>query len=40
MHTLGMVHCDIKPENTAFNPILGKWVFLDFGLSRIIQESI
>jgi len=37
MHRLNMVHCDIKLPNTAYNPIIKKWVFLDFGLAKILQ---
>ena len=38
MHSLNFVHVDIKPENLAFSNSLKKNVFIDFGLSKIINE--
>jgi serine/threonine protein kinase len=40
MHCFKIIHADIKPENVAFSPKLGKAVFLDFGLSMIIKEKL
>ena len=39
MHTINLVHLDIKPANIAFSPRFNKWVFIDFGLSRFIREE-
>ncbi len=38
MHSLKIVHCDIKPQNIAFSPNFDDLIFLDFGLTRIIKE--
>ena len=39
-HRLKIVHQDIKPENIMFSPSKKKIVFVDFGLSRIIEEEL
>ena len=39
MHSLQIVHCDIKPANVMFSPSLKKFVFIDFGVSRILREK-
>lgn len=39
MHQLGLIHKDIKPENIMYSPILGKCVFIDFGISHFVIES-
>jgi serine/threonine protein kinase len=31
---------DIKNQNISFSPTLKKYVFIDFGLSKIISEGI
>ena len=39
MHSLHIIHGDIKPDNVMFSPSLKKFVFVDFGVSRIIEEE-
>lgn len=39
LHAFNIVHLDIKPENIAFSPAYNEYVFIDFGLSRIIKEG-
>ena len=39
MHSLHIIHGDIKPDNVMFSPSLKKFVFVDFGVSRIIKEE-
>lgn len=39
MHSVHFIHIDIKPSNLAFSNSLQKYVFIDFGLSKIIGES-
>jgi serine/threonine protein kinase len=31
-----MIHLDIKPENMAFSKEQKRYIFLDFGLSKLI----
>jgi serine/threonine protein kinase len=38
MHTINLVHLDIKPDNIAFSGNFNRWVFLDFGFSEFIEE--
>ena len=40
LHSLNIVHLDIKPANTSFSPSLNEPIFLDFGLSDFIEEPI
>jgi serine/threonine protein kinase len=40
LHTLKIVHLDIKPENISFSLALNEPVFLDFGFSDILDEDI
>jgi serine/threonine protein kinase len=40
MHQLQLVHLDIKPENLAYSPYFKKNVFIDFGFSQFINESL
>jgi serine/threonine protein kinase len=37
MHGFNTVHTDIKPENIMFSPAYQKYVFIDYGLSKIIK---
>ena len=39
LHAFKIIHCDIKPDNIMFSPSYKKNVFIDFGLSQIIEES-
>ena len=39
MHSFGIVHGDVKPENIMWSPSLKKNVFIDFGLSRVVKEK-
>lgn len=38
MHTLQIIHFDIKPANIMYSPKYGKNVLLDFGISQIIDQ--
>lgn len=40
MHFFHIVHLDIKPANMMFSPFYKKMVFIDFGLSRFVQEEV
>jgi serine/threonine protein kinase len=40
LHSLGICHMDIKYENIGFSKKFKKFVFLDFGFSRSINETI
>ena len=40
MHMLNIIHRDIKPTNIMFSRSLNKWVFIDFGCSEALDESI
>jgi serine/threonine protein kinase len=40
MHSLGIVHMDIKPENIGWSNEFKKWVFLDFGLAHFLDAKI
>lgn len=33
MHSLKIIHGDIKPDNTMWSPAFKKHIFIDFGLS-------
>lgn len=37
LHYLKIIHGDIKPENIAYSCSLDEYVFIDFGLSKIIK---
>lgn len=40
LHSMHIVHNDIKPENIAFSPYFNHLVLIDFGLSKIIKQNI
>ena len=40
MHSIRMVHRDIKRENIGWSPQFRRWVFLDFGFTTFLKESI
>lgn len=37
MHTFKITHADIKEDNIMYSPNLKKSVFIDFGISTIVQ---
>jgi len=37
MHSFGIIHGDIKSDNIMWSPSFEKWVFIDFGLSQVLQ---
>lgn len=37
MHTLQIIHGDIKNENIMWSPTFQKNIFVDFGLSQFLQ---
>jgi len=39
LHSKGIVHSDIKPENIVFNDKIQKFVIIDFGLSCIYPQE-
>lgn len=40
MHSLKVVHRDIKPDNIMYSKSFKKHVFIDFGGSILLKESI
>lgn len=38
VHSDGIIHLDVKPENMVQDPISGKIVFIDLGISRIAVD--
>ena len=40
MHFLKMTHRDVKEKNIGWSPHFKKWVFLDFGFSKIMKTEI
>lgn len=40
LHSLKFIHLDIKPANLAYSNTFNKYVFIDFGLSILIEEDI
>ena len=36
LHQLGIIHCDIKPDNIMYSFTLNKWIFIDYGISFMI----
>lgn len=39
MHSLGIIHGDIKLDNIMWSNSFHKWVFIDFGLSQVLSEK-
>lgn len=39
LHLIQLIHFDVKPENIGYSRHFKKFVFLDFGLSKMIEES-
>ena len=39
LHKMKMVHFDIKPDNLMWSPHFKREVFIDFGLSEILEEG-
>lgn len=40
MHLANIVHSDIKPDNICYSHHHQRHIFIDFGLARILQESL
>jgi serine/threonine protein kinase len=40
LHKYHIVHMDIKPDNIMYSPAFKKPVFIDYGFSEIIEQSI
>lgn len=40
MHSIGFVHVDIKPANIAYSHYHNSYVFIDFGISKIIKQKL
>ena len=39
MHSLGIIHGDIKLDNIMWSNYFHKWVFIDFGFSQVLSEK-
>lgn len=40
MHSLNIIHGDIKPQNLMWSPKHKKNIFIDFGLSMLLAEKV
>jgi serine/threonine protein kinase len=40
MHSVRLIHNDVKPENIMYSHQLKKYVFIDFGISEFIYETL
>ena len=40
MHTLKIVHRDIKDKNVAWSHHFQRWVFIDFGFATFLKEKV
>lgn len=40
MHQFGIIHFDIKPDNIMFSRAYNKPIFIDYGLSELMEMKI
>ena len=40
LHSINVIHFDIKPDNICFSEQAGKAVFIDFGLHEVVREEV
>lgn len=40
MHLLHIIHFDIKPDNICYSNIFKRYVFIDLGLHRVVEEEM
>jgi serine/threonine protein kinase len=40
IHSLQIIHFDIKPQNIMYSKSFKKTVLIDFGLSKMISEKV